>query len=161
VISTVKTVKELKLRNLLGCTAVVLTEFRPTVKRLLLPPSSGYLWNVSWHSVKNTAVHPRRFWASYLPQWELGISRVKSYFTLIYYRRINTILNAVDCKYCKDAISKQVSQASCHSQSVVWWRHNTLKNIILKSRVQQGAFYYTYRVSTNDVSDLKYLFNRR
>jgi len=23
-----------------------------------------YLWNVGRHSIKNTAVHPRRFWAS-------------------------------------------------------------------------------------------------
>jgi hypothetical protein len=31
---------------------------------------STYLWNVGRHSIKNTAVHPRRFWASYSPPWE-------------------------------------------------------------------------------------------
>jgi hypothetical protein len=32
------------------------------------------LWNVGRHSIKNTAVHPRRFWASYSLPWELEIS---------------------------------------------------------------------------------------
>jgi hypothetical protein len=31
-------------------------------------------WNVGQYSVKNTAVHPRRFWASCSPPWELEIS---------------------------------------------------------------------------------------
>jgi hypothetical protein len=35
-------------------------------------------WNVCRHSIKNTAVHPRRFRASYSPLWELEISHVKS-----------------------------------------------------------------------------------
>jgi hypothetical protein len=35
---------------------------------------SMYLWDVGRHSIKNTAVHPRRFWASYLSPWELEIS---------------------------------------------------------------------------------------
>jgi hypothetical protein len=30
-----------------------------------LPPSSGHLWNVGRHPINNTAVHSRRFWASY------------------------------------------------------------------------------------------------
>jgi hypothetical protein len=34
---------------------------------------STYLWNVGRHPIKNTAVHPRRFWASYSPPWELDI----------------------------------------------------------------------------------------
>jgi hypothetical protein len=32
-----------------------------------------YLWNVGRYSIKNTVVHPRRFWASYSPPWELEI----------------------------------------------------------------------------------------
>jgi hypothetical protein len=35
---------------------------------------STYFWNVGRHSIKNTAVHPRRFWASYSSPWELEIS---------------------------------------------------------------------------------------
>jgi hypothetical protein len=41
-------------QNCLGSTAVFLIECR--------------------HSIKNTAVYPRTFWASYLPPWELEIS---------------------------------------------------------------------------------------
>jgi hypothetical protein len=40
---------------------------------------STYLWNVGRHSVKNTAVHPGRFWASYSPPWELEISLLYMY----------------------------------------------------------------------------------
>jgi hypothetical protein len=29
---------------------------------------------LNWHPIKNTAVHPRRFWASYSPPWEFEIS---------------------------------------------------------------------------------------
>jgi hypothetical protein len=35
---------------------------------------STHLWNVGRHSITNTAVHSRRFWASYSPPWELEIS---------------------------------------------------------------------------------------
>jgi hypothetical protein len=35
---------------------------------------STYLWNVGRYLIKNTAVHPRRFWASYSPPWEPEIS---------------------------------------------------------------------------------------
>jgi hypothetical protein len=35
---------------------------------------STHPWNVGRHSIKNTVVHPRRFWASYFPPWELEIS---------------------------------------------------------------------------------------
>jgi hypothetical protein len=35
---------------------------------------STHLWNVGRHPIKNMAVHPRRFWASYSPPWELEIS---------------------------------------------------------------------------------------
>jgi hypothetical protein len=35
---------------------------------------STNLWNVGRHSIKNTALHPRRFWASYSPPWEPEIS---------------------------------------------------------------------------------------
>jgi hypothetical protein len=38
---------------------------------------STNLWNVGRHSIKNTAVHPRRFCASYSPPWELEISHRK------------------------------------------------------------------------------------
>jgi hypothetical protein len=41
---------------------------------------STYLWNVGRHSIKNMAVHPRRFWASCLPLWELEISHTFSIF---------------------------------------------------------------------------------
>jgi hypothetical protein len=59
-------------QNLLGCTAVFLIECLPTFQRYVLPPSSGrlvdgdstYPWTVGRHSIKNMAVHPRRFWAS-------------------------------------------------------------------------------------------------
>jgi hypothetical protein len=37
---------------------------------------SMHLWNVGRHLIKNTAVHPRRFWASYSPPWELEISHM-------------------------------------------------------------------------------------
>jgi hypothetical protein len=33
-------------------------------------------WNVGHHSIKTTAVHPRRFWASYSPPWGLEISHI-------------------------------------------------------------------------------------
>jgi hypothetical protein len=71
-------------QNLLGCTTVFLIGCRPTFQRCVLPPSSGrwrrlisrgtHLWNVSRYPIKNTAVHPRRFWPSYSPPWELEIS---------------------------------------------------------------------------------------
>jgi hypothetical protein len=35
---------------------------------------STYLWNVSQHSIKNTAVHPRRFWASTFQRYVLSPS---------------------------------------------------------------------------------------
>jgi hypothetical protein len=47
-------------QNLLGCTAVFLIKCR--------------------HSIKNTAVHPRRFWATYSPPWELEISPQRKLF---------------------------------------------------------------------------------
>jgi hypothetical protein len=57
-----------------------LTGCRPTFHRCVLPPLSGrwssHLWNVGRHPIKNTAVHPRRFWDSYLPPWELEISQI-------------------------------------------------------------------------------------
>jgi hypothetical protein len=53
----------LEAQNLLGCTAVFLIWCRRT-----------HLWNVGRHPIKNTAVHPRRFWASYSPPWQLEIS---------------------------------------------------------------------------------------
>jgi hypothetical protein len=72
----------LEVQNLLGCTAVFLIECRPTFQRCVLPPSSGshdlgstHFWNVGRHPIKNTAVHPRRFWTSCSPPWELGISQ--------------------------------------------------------------------------------------
>jgi hypothetical protein len=40
---------------------------------------SAYLWNVGRHSLKNTAVHPRRFWAPYSPLWELEIDPKEAY----------------------------------------------------------------------------------
>jgi hypothetical protein len=48
--------------NLLGRTAVFLIECRPTFHHHD-DVGSTYLWNVGRHSI-NTAVHPRRFWAS-------------------------------------------------------------------------------------------------
>jgi hypothetical protein len=41
------------------------------------------LWNVGRHSTKKTAVHPRRFWASYSPPWELEISRLRMCLNVI------------------------------------------------------------------------------
>jgi hypothetical protein len=40
---------------------------------------SMYLWNISQHSIRNMAVHPRIFWASYSLPWEHEISQ--GYFT--------------------------------------------------------------------------------
>jgi hypothetical protein len=89
-------------QSLLGCIAVFLIGCRPTFKRCVLPPTSGrwvslarkyrwlyrnplnsddggstHLWNVGRHPIKNTAVHPRRLWASYTPPRELEISYFK------------------------------------------------------------------------------------
>jgi hypothetical protein len=38
-----------------------------------LPDDGGskHFWNVGRHSIKNTEIHPRIFWASYSPPWEL------------------------------------------------------------------------------------------
>jgi hypothetical protein len=72
---------------------VFITEFRPTFQRYVLPPlserwwhrpddgGSTYLLNVGRHSVNNTAVHPRRFWVSYSPPWELEVSQESNSFT--------------------------------------------------------------------------------
>jgi hypothetical protein len=62
---------EYEAQNLLGCTAVFLIEcrrFRGTCCLHHRPDNgeSTYLWNFGRHSIKNTAVHPRRFWASFL-----------------------------------------------------------------------------------------------
>jgi hypothetical protein len=72
--------QEIEAQNLLGCNVMFLVGCRPTFQRCV-PPLSGpddggstYLWNVGGHPIKNTAVHPRRFWASYSPAWELEIS---------------------------------------------------------------------------------------
>jgi hypothetical protein len=69
-------------QNLLGCNAMFLIGCRSTFQRCVLPPSWGrpddggrtHLLNVGRHPIKNTAVHLRRFWASYSPPWELEIS---------------------------------------------------------------------------------------
>jgi hypothetical protein len=67
-------------QNLPRCNAVFLIECLPTFQSTCClhhrPDDGGstYLWNVGRHSIKNTAVHPRRFWASYSPPWELEMS---------------------------------------------------------------------------------------
>jgi hypothetical protein len=53
-------------QNLLGCTAMFLMNVLP------------YLWSVGRHSIKNTAVRPRKFWASYSLPWKLEISQLWS-----------------------------------------------------------------------------------
>jgi hypothetical protein len=53
--------------------------------RAAFPDDGGstYLCNVGRHSIKNTAVHPRRFWASYLPPWEVEISNTTNGLNVI------------------------------------------------------------------------------
>jgi hypothetical protein len=118
-------------QNLLGYTAVFLIGCWPTFQRCVLPPSSGrwgslarndrwlyrlthrpddggsaYLWNVGRHSIKNTAVHPRRFWASYPPPWEHEISPRYTVLT----RRKNFSL----------ALSAQNVQVNCKETTGYW-----------------------------------------
>jgi hypothetical protein len=45
---------------------------------------STHLWNVGRHPIKNMAVHPRRLWTSYSPQWEPEISQYKRYCNVRY-----------------------------------------------------------------------------
>jgi hypothetical protein len=60
------------LWDILPCKIIVDRRFIGTHR----PDDGGsmYLWNVGRYSIKNTVVHPRRFWASYSPPWELEIS---------------------------------------------------------------------------------------
>jgi hypothetical protein len=54
----------------------LLNNQRSFCTRLTHRPEDGgstHLWNVGRHPTKNMAVHPRRFWASYLTPWELEI----------------------------------------------------------------------------------------
>jgi hypothetical protein len=114
--------------------------------RCVLPPSSGpwwwtHLWNVGRHSIKNTAVHPRRFWASYSPPWEFEISHVN--YMLAFWRpelllvglytwytsagqtpacRINTLLgNTLNNPRvsCTDGYLYPVSTSKCKSSNKV------------------------------------------
>jgi len=50
------------LWDVLPCKIIVDRRFRGT----FCPDDEGstYLWNVGRHSIKNTAVYPRRFWVS-------------------------------------------------------------------------------------------------
>jgi hypothetical protein len=67
---------EYEAQNLLGCTAVFLIVCWPTFQSYVRPDDGGStdLWNVGRHTIKNTAVHPRRLSASNSPPWELEIS---------------------------------------------------------------------------------------
>jgi hypothetical protein len=74
---------------------------------------STHLWNVGRHSIKNTAVHPRRFWAS---------ATLWVYVTNIYQLRID------DSSHCEQddrgsTLGRAVAlnPASCH------WYHLVLK----------------------------------
>jgi hypothetical protein len=62
-----------KLENNLRNKTRIFTNIKLSLGR---PDDGGstYIWNVGRHSIKNTAVHTRRFWASYSPPWELEIS---------------------------------------------------------------------------------------
>jgi hypothetical protein len=54
------------------------TRRRETLKRhfvqIFRSCESSCNWNVGRYSVKNTAVQPTKFWASYSPPWELETS---------------------------------------------------------------------------------------
>jgi hypothetical protein len=70
-------------------TEVILCQLEKNGCQLKHCPDDGgsmYLWNVGRHLLKNTAVYPRRFWASYSPPWELEISQGPPYIKSNIYR---------------------------------------------------------------------------
>jgi hypothetical protein len=61
----------------------------------LMMEAARYLWNVGWHSIKNTAVHPTRFWASSMRLDELYHEEV--YWIEFNNRKYILVLEDVPC----------------------------------------------------------------
>jgi hypothetical protein len=106
-------------QNLPGCTAMFLIECRPTFQGYVLPPLSGrwdhhpddggsiYLWNVGRHSIKKTAVQPRRlgFILAAVRTWNLTKLYLMFFFNSQSKKRKKEIKTGQTCR--KNQINKK------------------------------------------------------